>query len=120
MNELKKINLVNRIKFWILLFWIGSCTLIAIYGLSQSFGGKPEMGLAPVVLLFGLTSPLGFIAQVVIVYLIQVISDADIGLTGHIFIYSTMILVGYLQWFVLVPKIYRSTKNRLMKMRKES
>lgn len=95
------------------ILWLALAVGFSIFGLY--YGG--EHNVAAAIILLILSSPAGYIAFAVTALLISFFEkfspgfsghyDLAIGITGNVL----AILLGYLQWFVLVPKLFEKFKK---------
>lgn len=93
--------------------WLFICVFLSIFGLSQSYGGNPSGGIAPGLLLYILTLPFGFILDSILLSIIRRIygAEVNISLAWGMLLYACMIMAGYIQWFILWPKLVRRMKH---------
>ena len=94
-------------------FWTLTSIAIAAFGVFQSYDGNPEGGIAPAILLYVLTAPIGIIVQISLLSLLKVLLGfpLNIGLTGDILFYALMIVCGYFQWFIVLPALIMKFKK---------
>lgn len=111
MSKITIISFKNVFRLLIKVLWTISCVFLAVFGLSQSYEGSPEGGIASAIALIFLTMPLGSIAILGLPSLASLLWVPNISYLGSIVIYATMIGLGYWQWFVLLPKLVRRMKH---------
>lgn len=94
--------------------WLTVMAAILIWGLMDYFGAQSqqlqfEVGLKYLVILSVLSLPLGPILLFVVGRLLGLRFS---GIYELIEIWSLCLIGGYLQWFVLAPRIYQASKKK--------
>jgi hypothetical protein len=93
--------------------WLMSCVAVLVFGFVQR--DIHDMPIAFTWFLFFLSFPIGSVAVAVIGYLTGAVT-LEFGLNYYPFwnelpMWVTGVIVGYLQWFVVVPLIARGFKR---------
>lgn len=101
------------IKVILSVLWLSLAVGFSIFGLY--YGG--EHNIAAGIILLILSSPAGYFSFAFTALLISFFEKLSPGFSGHydlaieIFGNILAISLGYLQWFVLVPKLFAKIKN---------
>jgi hypothetical protein len=97
--------------------WVSLMTLVFISFLTKSIQ-NPEYGIALIVYLCILTAPIGllllFFWSFVGPYLhLSSLQNVLLSMVGSCLIWASFVIVGYIQWFVLLPNIIAKIRNWL-------
>lgn len=105
----------NMFSNWVRItkvLWITTCVGVPLYyWLLEDPTKNGELDLVAEFVLIVLTFPLGFVGLLVLQMLAIIVDlqteNAVITNAGNLFVLSTMGILGYAQWFILLPLILR-------------
>ena len=97
---------------WLLLVVSILAWTIVSYDAQSDAQLKSEIVLRHGILMLGLTLPSGWILTALIGSLAHLVGLAPIGLGDTLLVSLTCAVAGYLQWFVVVPWLWRKWRAR--------
>ena len=93
--------------------WLVLCLMVLAYWIYLSFGDSPPIAFTfPVFLMIVLSFPMGYLATYLIAFTYSVLESsfaisAALSAPWVVFEWGGLVAVGYLQWFILVPIVYK-------------
>lgn len=106
----ENVSVLNKTRFYLLLIWVSLCLSVLVLSLLNI--DDQDIGIIFILLMAGLTFPIGAIAIGGIVYLTQsdFLVDIYVNQVGWncifmVLIWLVIVTIGYVQWFGIFPKL---------------
>jgi hypothetical protein len=96
--------------------WLAACAALLVYAFSQRNVHEPDIGITFTLTMITLTFPIGYVlaalAGYIFLFLYKSLGIVNPGsFWADAIAWIVFVVVGYFQWFVFIPWLYRKAKQ---------